>query len=511
MTLDLSQLKGAGAFNTNLFFHENTGLHPNILVSEKSHDAIQALLDTGAVNGHTSYLDCETTGLYTSISEKNITALGLFLDHEGTNPDIKNHEGSTLLHWAILNASVEASKTLIKHPRIDLNALNKNGLAPLHIAVGLSQDNSEIARQLCESPRVELNKQDTNGYTALHWAVITENYNSVDLLIKSGRVDPSIKDKKGYTPLEHAYLLKDSKISERLNSYLTYISTIQDLKDNPKSNPSERDTSDLAPLHWAVANDDVEAVKKLLAEGIKITKTVTGYTPLDYVKATGNDVIAKLLADYLLSIKEVAQKVNECRDLVLYTGPTVATTTLATKYSLLSRSIEESLSKTQFPHSAAKVITLDLTSFLPPQREALLSITNGDKYLLEETPEPKPLKPTTTCRLLELDKNKNALNLPPHPTDTKKGTVTPQTPIGTVLKNGAKNAAWFTCRTALYALATIPTLALATKLYFVAQGFFDSQMLQGDCLAASEDTRSFVGSLFYSAPQSYADCMSAGI
>lgn len=501
MTLDLSKLsalEGAKSYEVEEFFSENPGFHPNNLIADKCHEATKALLTTRAVNGHTHYRGF-APALITVIHGSDCKeTLQLYLNHAETNPNFTDSDGKT----------------------------------PLHLAVALQ--NHDAIAELINSDKVDPNLQDNSGNTALHLAALQGDLKAVELLLSNKKKKLELlPNKGGFTAVDYA---KTNDVLNRLRKYSEYISTIKALNNQPEDKLNEPDTTDLTPLHWAVADEDVQGVKELLAHGIKITKTSKGHTPLDYAIAIQNDEIAGLISDYILSSeKKVTQKVNACRELVLYTNPPAKVeAALSAQWALLNRSIEQLISKVRTIPGTEKASTLTLPSF-PPVKLVPPAITSGVKVEERpeaETPEAFPKEGSPVARVLDfkpvakvLDfEAKSGTGLPPEQLQMVRyvplngnGTVAVYTPNGAHIKaalaKGAKKAAWFTCSTAYYALGIIPALALATKLYFVAQSYFDfdgSDALHEDCLAASLDSRSFYD-VWSPAPQSYVDCMGAGL
>ncbi len=527
MTLDLSKLKSlegnATPFDVQNFFSQNLELHPNNHIAGRCNDATKALLKTGVVDGHTTYMSF-TPALFAAICVDNSSeTVQLYLDHPGTDLNHQNGAGKTALHLAISYNNKDAMQALVNSDRVDPNMTDANGNTALHLAV--SYKNYDAITALINSERVDPNTKDASGNTALHLAAINDDLKAVELLLSNTKKKLELsKNKAGSTAIAYADQATETPdVYNRLCEYRQYISTIEALKNPPKAEVNKRDTSDLSLLHWAVADEDVQAVKELLANGVEISKTATGYTPLDYAIAVKNDEIAGLISNYILSNQKTAQKVNTCTELVLYRNPTDAPTDLAAKWFTLNRSIEELLSKGQPLPGTAKATTFTLPSF-PPVKEAPLAITNGAKVAASEagSPDNTPTKAKPVARRLNLDTPEKVpgkdLVMVPYVPLNGNGTLAVFTPKVAEVKAGikkvAKKAAWFSCSTALYALAIIPVLAIATKLYFVAQGHFEPDdavdLLHEGCLAASLDTRSFYD-ILSPAPQSYVECMGVGV
>ena len=135
-------------------------------------------------------------------SDKLLESVNLLLS-KNANPNIKDRNGNTALHLAVINAYksknyeeyIEVINTLIKY-KADVNILNNKNQLALNIAV--SNNDTEISNILINA-KSELNNFD-NGYAPIHIAVKNNNTSIVDsLLLNGAKVD--VKDKMGYSPL----------------------------------------------------------------------------------------------------------------------------------------------------------------------------------------------------------------------------------------------------------------------------------------------------------------------
>ena len=104
------------------------------------------------------------------------------------------------LFEAISRGNTAQVKHLIDN-QVDVNSLNGDIVAPLHLAVAHHQ--IEIVKLLIDAG-AQLNIRDNNGRTPLHIGIMLRNQNAVKLLIDAGaRLD--IMDAQGWTPLNCAY------------------------------------------------------------------------------------------------------------------------------------------------------------------------------------------------------------------------------------------------------------------------------------------------------------------
>ncbi len=130
----------------------------------------------------------------------------------GANKYITEDEtGDTLLHCAVLRhvKSIRGTKKLIDIIKvlidygINPDAINKEGLTPLHYAARFAFFNDDIVKTLI-TKKAPINAQSKNGDTPLHWAVISKKLLIVELLLNTSGINLSLTNKNGKTALELA-------------------------------------------------------------------------------------------------------------------------------------------------------------------------------------------------------------------------------------------------------------------------------------------------------------------
>jgi ankyrin repeat protein len=95
----------------------------------------------------------------------------------------------------------------------DVNAVDAQGLTPLHIASYYGQE--EICSALCSAPGINLEARNRHGETALHLAAKWPHDKAADALVKGG-ADPNASNKRGRTPLHTAALFARRTVLEKL-------------------------------------------------------------------------------------------------------------------------------------------------------------------------------------------------------------------------------------------------------------------------------------------------------
>ena len=110
--------------------------------------------------------------------------------------------------WAAaMNGRVsEVSSLLSDHPEINVNLKNRDGRTPF--SLGCSSPEVFVVQELLKDPRVNTTLDDDCGRTPLWWASHDGNHEVIEWLIASGRDLGDVMNKKG-------------KISEDGEDYMT--------------------------------------------------------------------------------------------------------------------------------------------------------------------------------------------------------------------------------------------------------------------------------------------------
>lgn len=177
----------------------NTMLH--YAVGNGSIDAANELIKLGAdINNTNANFQTSLHYVIENNSNKLLESVNLLL-YKNAEPNIKDKDGNTPLHLAVMNASkseneyIEVINMLIKY-NMDVNILNNKNQLALNIAV--KNNNTEISNILINA-KSKLNNKD-NGYAPIHIAVKNNNIFIADSLL-SNNADVNIEDERGYTPL----------------------------------------------------------------------------------------------------------------------------------------------------------------------------------------------------------------------------------------------------------------------------------------------------------------------
>jgi Ankyrin repeats (3 copies)/Ankyrin repeat len=116
-------------------------------------------------------------------------------------PNTLLKSGDNALTLAVEERSVMAVELLLKHGADPARNIY-DGNTPLHLAVRVSRQEAQVIKALLEHV-ADPNAANSDGDTPLH-LVVTHNISAIDLLLRHPKIDVSIKNRKGETPLDLA-------------------------------------------------------------------------------------------------------------------------------------------------------------------------------------------------------------------------------------------------------------------------------------------------------------------
>ncbi|KAI6660064.1 B-cell lymphoma 3 protein [Oopsacas minuta] len=170
----------------------------------------------------------------------------------GANVNVSDRNGDNCIHLACKWGDQHTMTALFesKSPIPDFDALNFNGIAPLHLAA--INNNIECIKLLVQNNAQKNIGDGTSGKTALHHAIEGKHYNLIRLLVQFD-FDVNIPTFAGVTPLQFASGLQEQEIV----SYLIHNGTIatknipaiqtQDKSSNEEGTQQNESTSSIIP------------------------------------------------------------------------------------------------------------------------------------------------------------------------------------------------------------------------------------------------------------------------
>ncbi|XP_071805761.1 E3 ubiquitin-protein ligase MIB2-like [Asterias amurensis] len=156
------------------------------------------------------------TALHLAAAKGHPTCAEVLLKHEPStcNVNIKDNDGNTPLMVAFIKKDKQITSMLLRHPKIDLKLLNKNGFNSLHFAAIVG--NSFAVDKILEVAPGMINLQKDDGFTALHLAALNDHIEITTTLVKRGDCNKELKNENGQTALHLAVTKSHNKCIEAL-------------------------------------------------------------------------------------------------------------------------------------------------------------------------------------------------------------------------------------------------------------------------------------------------------
>jgi ankyrin repeat protein len=242
--------------------------------------------------------------------------------------DVRGRGGFTLLHSATLYAEIETVQVLLDYYKVDVNARDDGGWAPLHAAVGGAQFTRihNAVQSLTDSVQIllehgaDVNARTNDNSTPLHKAAQGTKEGSVEvmhMLLEHG-ANVGAKDDRGGIPLHKAVQYGRDKLVPVLLSHGANVGAKDNIGQTPlhkaakngtnetneivrmlmdhHANVDGKDDEGRTPLHRAAENGRHKVVRVLLAHGANVgAEDDGGRTPLHKAAEYGMDEVVILL------------------------------------------------------------------------------------------------------------------------------------------------------------------------------------------------------------------------
>ena len=244
---------------------------------------------------------------------------------DGADIDACDRNGWTPLHMAAAYSRAPKIVALLLDRGADMQACAKDGCTPLHVAV--ESKTPEVVELLLKR-RASIEVRNEKELTPLHFSVSAcENPQVVSLLLRRGAY-LKVRDEDGNTPLHLAVKGKTAKVVSLLldegaeleavaengvtplhcaagSNALPVVVTLLDRKANIEA----RDKDGWTPLHSATRNQNLEIVELLLSRDADIEACAKdGYRPLHWAaRFSKASELAKLLLDRGADIEACAK------------------------------------------------------------------------------------------------------------------------------------------------------------------------------------------------------------
>ncbi|KAK2751640.1 hypothetical protein FQN55_000362 [Onygenales sp. PD_40] len=174
------------------------------------------------------------------------------LDKSDINVNLKDENGDTPLHEATSRCRLSSIELLLKDPRIEVNSKNHAGDTPLSVAASLLlcdwDSNGELepsidalettVKLLLAHPLAVIEPGDKDIWNLLPEAARKGDTSIAELMITKNRIDPTLRDDDGRTPLS-------------LAAENGHLAMIQLLVEKGALDPLVGDEDGAIPLSWA--------------------------------------------------------------------------------------------------------------------------------------------------------------------------------------------------------------------------------------------------------------------
>jgi len=142
------------------------------------------------------------------------------LRRNGAGLDVRGLYGMNPLHAAAYSGNFEVIRILIEYDPADINARDKDGWTPLHVASGGRYFKDGSALRLLLEHGADINAQSQAGKTPLHVASFSGALEVVRMLLEHG-ADVEAKNKYGDTALQEAADRGHDKVVQLLRGHTT--------------------------------------------------------------------------------------------------------------------------------------------------------------------------------------------------------------------------------------------------------------------------------------------------
>lgn len=141
--------------------------------------------------------------LQTAVDQGRVAAVRELLE-AGTSPNERWPGGWTALHRAAYNGKREIALVLLD-AGARMNLKDNQGFTPLHWAVleSVGIPEAQDVAKLLVARGAHINARDRDGSTPLFWAMYTGNQKLAEFLLAHG-ANPTIRGKENLTPLQWA-------------------------------------------------------------------------------------------------------------------------------------------------------------------------------------------------------------------------------------------------------------------------------------------------------------------
>jgi len=213
--------------------------------------------------------------------------------------DTSEPDGTTALHYAVLNSDLELVRDLIGK-RANVNARSRYGITPIYLAA--RNGNADLLALLLQAG-ANANELYHEGETVLHTAARTGDFKSVEVLLQAGANVDAREQWHGQTPLMWAMAQKHPDLLPLLLEHgadVNALSNIEEWERQVTMEPRDKwlPPGGMSPLLFAAREDCLACIKPLIDAGADINAaTPKGITSLLIAIINGHYDVAYALAE----------------------------------------------------------------------------------------------------------------------------------------------------------------------------------------------------------------------
>jgi cytohesin len=185
-------------------------------------EAVRFLVKSGAKINKPGFK--KLTALHMALEEDLNPHIALYLLEAGANPNAKDEEGNSPLHWAVEIKNIEIVKAMIK-AGADLES--ENGQRNTALMLAVARDDVAMMRLLMSAGATVRPSGSKKAHDVLHTAAYhANNLETIKILLKAG-ADVNGRDEDGNTPLLYAVRRANSKNTgaEKMHELVTLLLT----------------------------------------------------------------------------------------------------------------------------------------------------------------------------------------------------------------------------------------------------------------------------------------------